>query len=275
MANPRHPSHYLHYSDLKFCSFTKVRLLWHFLAEPPEVLCGVGVGGGGGHPRPRALLYEGALRRQVVLAGREGGGGAGGEGRLGGVGGEPGGLVLLRLEAEGGDGGGHAGVAAHRVLAVHRVVRGRVAGRAVGRRGGRQGGGDGGDRGHDGVHRGGRLQAAHVEAHRGHAGGGKGQYGGWRETSGEASPGLVVDERGVEAPGEPLGEGGARHLGRPVVVGGVAVARQAVLRERLHQPVELGPEAALGEVCGGVDQVPLPLPPLGATVLEPNLKIVS
>ena len=173
-ASPHHPTHYLHYSDLKFRSFTKVRLLWHFLAEPPEVLGGVGVGGGGGHPRPRALLYEGTLRRQVVLAGREGGGGAGGEGRLGGVGGEPSGLVLLGLEAEGGDGGGHAGVAGHRVLAVHGVVGGGVAGRAVGRRRGRQGGGDRGDRGHDGVHGGGRLQAAHVEAHCGHAGGGQG-----------------------------------------------------------------------------------------------------
>ena len=57
-----------------------------------------------------------------------------------------------------------------------------------------------------------------------------------------------MHKRGVEAPGKALGEGGAGHLGHPVVVGGVAVASQGVLGERLHQPVELGPETALAEV---------------------------
>ena len=61
-------------------------------------------------------------------------------------------------------------------------------------------------------------------------------------------PGLIVHKRGVEPPGKALGEGGTGDLGRPVVIGGVAVARQGVFRERLHQPVELRPETTLAEV---------------------------
>ena len=84
---------------------------------------------GAGRLLPRsslAPLYEGALRGQVVLAGRQGGGGARRQGRrLRRVGGEARRLVLLGLQAEGGDGARHAGVAGHRVL-VDWVVRGGV-----------------------------------------------------------------------------------------------------------------------------------------------------
>ena len=76
-------------------------LLWHFLAEPPEVFCVMGWVGGGRSSHPLALLYEGAVRGQVVLAGREGGGGTGGEGWLGGVGCEaPCCLMLFRFQPE-------------------------------------------------------------------------------------------------------------------------------------------------------------------------------
>jgi len=41
----------------------------------------------------------------------------------------------------------------------------------------------------------------------------------------------------------------------------------------LHEPVELRPEAgSLAEVAGRVDQVSLAFPPLGASVLEPDLE---
>ena len=85
-------------------------------------------------------------------------------------------------------------------------------------------------------------------------------------------PGLIVHKRGVEAPGKALGEGGAWHLGRPVVIGGVAITCQGVLREWLHQPVELGPETALAEVWACIEQVTFAFSPFGSAVLEPNLK---
>ena len=47
-----------------------------------------------------------------------------------------------------------------------------------------------------------------------------------------------------------------------------------VVGERLHEPVELGAEAALAEVGGGVDEVALTLPPLCPPILEPNLNIL-
>ena len=81
-----------------------------------------------------------------------------------------------------------------------------------------------------------------------------------------------MNEGGVEAPGEPLGEGGGGHLGRPVVVGGVAVASKTVLRERLHQSVELRSEPSLAKVRAGINQMSFPLPPFCPSVLEPNLK---
>ena len=76
----------------------------------------------------------------------------------------------------------------------------------------------------------------------------------------------------VEPPGESLGQAGTWYLGGPVVIGGVAVASQRVLGEGLHQPVELGTEAALAEIRAGVHEVALPLPPLGSPVLEPDLR---
>ena len=96
--------HHIMFTWLKFGFFTKVGssfLLWHFLAEPPEVFCVMGWVGGGRSSHPLALLYEGSVRGQVVLAGREGGWRARGEGRLGWVGGEPSCcLVLLRFQPE-------------------------------------------------------------------------------------------------------------------------------------------------------------------------------
>ncbi len=85
-------------------------------------------------------------------------------------------------------------------------------------------------------------------------------------------PGLVVHERRIEPPGEALGQGGGRDFGGPIVVGGVAVARQALLMEGLHQPVELGSEAAFAEVRAGIDEVAFTLPPLCPSVLEPDLR---
>ena len=58
---------------------------------------------------------------------------------------------------------------------------------------------------------------------------------------------------GVEAPGKAFGERWTWHFGGPVVVRRVAVARQRVLGEGLHQPVELGTEASLAEVRAGVE----------------------
>ena len=172
-------------------------LLWHFLAESPEVFCVMGWVGGRRGSHPLTLLYEGSVRGKVVLAGREGGRWSGGEGRLGWVGGEPSCcLVLLRFQPEKSNkakcyhlittrcfkslakvlpercnGGGHTGVARHWVLPVHGVVRGGVAGGAIRGSGGGQAGWDGGDAGHDRrrVHCGGRLQTAHVETHGRHA----------------------------------------------------------------------------------------------------------
>ena len=83
-----------------------------------------------------------------------------------------------------------------------------------------------------------------------------------------------MHQRGVEAPGEALGEGGGGHLGRPVVVAGVAVAREAVLREGLHEAaVKLRPEP-FPEVRIG-QQVPLPLPPFSPPILEPHLERIE
>ena len=80
-----------------------------------------------------------------------------------------------------------------------------------------------------------------------------------------------MHQRRVEPPGEALREGGRGNLGRPVVVAGVAVAREAVLREGLHEAaVKLRPEP-FPEVCVG-QQVSLPLPPFRPPVLEPNLE---
>lgn len=80
-----------------------------------------------------------------------------------------------------------------------------------------------------------------------------------------------MHQRRVEAPGEALGEGGGGHLGRPVVVAGVAVAREAVLGERLHEAaVKLRPEPFPKIRVG--QQVSLPLSPFCPPVLEPNLK---
>ena len=83
-----------------------------------------------------------------------------------------------------------------------------------------------------------------------------------------------MHQRSVEAPGEALGEGGGGHLGRPVIVAGVAVARQAVLGERLHEAaVKLRPEP-FPEVRVG-QQVSLPLPPFCPPVLEPHLEQIG
>ena len=95
----------------------------------------------------------------------------------------------------------------------------------------------------------------------------------------------------MESPGgaEPLGETGGcgggdagGGLGGPVVVGGVARVEGVVGGGgeglRRHQAVELGAEAArrrradLAEVARRLDEVALPLPPLGPTVLEPDLR---
>ena len=95
----------------------------------------------------------------------------------------------------------------------------------------------------------------------------------------------------VESPGgaEPLGETGGcgggdagGGLGGPVVVGGVARVEGVVGGGgeglRRHQAVELGAEAArrrradLAEVARRLDEVALPLPPLGPAVLEPDLR---
>ena len=58
---------------------------------------------------------------------------------------------------------------------------------------------------------------------------------------------------GVEAPGKSFGERWTWYFGGPVVVRRVAVARQRVLGEGLHQPVELGTEPSLAEVRAGVE----------------------
>ena len=80
-----------------------------------------------------------------------------------------------------------------------------------------------------------------------------------------------MHQRGVEAPGEALGEGGGGNLGRPVVVAGVAVARQAVLGEGLHEAaVKLRPEPFTKVRVG--EQVSLPLPPFRSPILEPDLE---
>ena len=91
----------------------------------------------------------------------------------------------------------------------------------------------------------------------------------------------------METPGgaEPLCETGGRGgdagggLGGPVVVGGVAGVERVVGGEglRRHEAVELAAEVAAGgrhlaEVARRLDQVPLPLAPLGPTVLEPDLQ---
>ena len=91
----------------------------------------------------------------------------------------------------------------------------------------------------------------------------------------------------MEAPGgaETLGETGGRGgdagggFGGPVVVGGVARVEGVVGGGeglRRHEAVELTAEAPggrhLAEVARRLDQVPLPLPPLGPPVLEPDLQ---
>ena len=81
-----------------------------------------------------------------------------------------------------------------------------------------------------------------------------------------------MNEGGVEAPGEPLGEGGGGHLGPPVIVGGVAVARKTVLRERLHEAAELRSESSFAEIRACIDKMSLPLPPLCSSIFEPDLK---
>ena len=90
----------------------------------------------------------------------------------------------------------------------------------------------------------------------------------------------VEPPRGAEALGETGGRGGdaGGRLGRPVVVGGVARVERVVGGEglRRHEAGELAAEAAgghLAEVARRLDQVPLPLPPLGPPVLEPDLQI--
>ena len=82
-----------------------------------------------------------------------------------------------------------------------------------------------------------------------------------------------MNEGGVEAPGKPLSKGWGGDLGGPVIVCGIPIASKAVFWERLHQSIELRSKAALTEVCTGIDQMSLPLSPLCAPVLEPNLKI--
>ena len=81
----------------------------------------------------------------------------------------------------------------------------------------------------------------------------------------------------VHRPRERLRAQRTGHLSRPVVVGRVrrAVQRVGVRGERLRdQPVELIAEAVLevDRVDGRAHRVPLALPPLGATILEPDLE---
>lgn len=83
---------------------------------------------------------------------------------------------------------------------------------------------------------------------------------GRRRRVGEAEAGLWRRAERVEVgPGERL-------RARPRVVGGVAAVEARVV-ERLHQASELRPKGALERL-----QMPLPLPPLGAAVLEPDLR---
>lgn len=107
----------------------------------------------------------------------------------------------------------------------------------------------------------GARHAGHRRRH--HAGGHGGDGVGRRE---HGLRGQRVDVHGVEEREALGGQGGGREaLGGPVVV---RVARVHVV-VGLHESVELRAEAVFAEL--GL-LVPLPLPPLGSPVLEPNLE---
>ena len=86
---------------------------------------------------------------------------------------------------------------------------------------------------------------------------------GWGETRGLWRHDGWEVVHGVEFPGEALGGEGRGYLGGPVGVGGVALVEALI--ERLHQPRRTEPVLKRFEV-------PLPLPPLSAPVLKPNLE---
>ena len=70
---------------------------------------------------------------------------------------------------------------------------------------------------------------------------------------------------GIQSPWKWFGAERAGHLGGPVVVGGVAGVKTIV--ERLHESIELRPEAAFERL-----HIAFAFTPLGTAVLEPNLK---
>lgn len=106
--------------------------------------------------------------------------------------------------------------------------------------------------------------ARHARHRRGHHTGSHGGYGvGGRE---HGLGGQGVDVHGVEE-GEALGgQGGRRQTLRGPIVVRVAGVHVFV---GLHESVELRAEAVLAEL--GL-LVPLPFPPLGSSVLKPNLR---
>ena len=57
-----------------------------------------------------------------------------------------------------------------------------------------------------------------------------------------------MHKRRVEPPGKSFGQRRRRNFCRPIIVGRIPVAGQAVVRERLHQTIELGAEPAFAEV---------------------------
>ena len=62
-----------------------------------------------------------------------------------------------------------------------------------------------------------------------------------------------MHKRRVEPPGKSFGQRRRRNFGRPIIIGRIPVAGQAVVRERLHQTIELGAEPAFAEVWAGIN----------------------
>ena len=88
-------------------------------------------------------------------------------------------------------------------------------------------------------------------------------------------PAGAAPSESLGEPGGGVGRGGDGSLGGPVVVRGVSGRRRRrrrgvdrVLREGAELCAEPGDLAKVG----GMDEVALPLPPLGPPVLEPNLE---